>query len=246
MGFLEGKVAVITAAGSGMGKASAKIFAREGAKVVISDISGKQDETAAEIGDAAIAMHCDASKEEQVAAMIDTALSKFGRLDAMLNVAGLPAGGFIETIEEGDFDAMFNVSLKSTFWGAKHAIRAMKDTGGGAIINWSSLAGIIPAYGSAPYSAAKAGVAMLTKSIAIEAGKYNIRSNALCPGLILTQMGAAAQSHMPTLGERNPLGRAGEAEDAGELAAFLASDRAKYINGVLIPLDGGWSAVLGG
>jgi NAD(P)-dependent dehydrogenase (short-subunit alcohol dehydrogenase family) len=245
LGFLDGKVAVVTAAGSGMGRASAIIMAREGAKVIVSDISGKQEETAAEIGGAAIAMPCDVSKEDQVEALIKAAVSKFGRLDAMLNVAGLPAGGKVEAIENSDFDAMFNVSLKGAFWGAKHAIRAMKDSGGGAIVNWSSLSGLIATYGASTYSAAKAGVVMLTKSICVEAGPYNIRANAICPGMILTEMGRAGHAMDPTIATRNPLGRPGEAEEAGELAAFLASDRASYISGAIIPVDGGWSCKLG-
>jgi len=245
MGFLEGKVAVVTAAGSGMGRASAIIMAREGARVIVSDISGKQEETAAEIGVAAIAMHCDVSQEDQVKALIETAVAKYGRLDAMLNVAGLPAGGMVESIENSDFDSMFNVSLKGAFWGSKHAIRAMKNTGGGAIVNWSSLSGLIATYGASAYSAAKAGVVMLTKSVCVEAGTHNIRANAICPGMILTEMGRAGHASDPTIATRNPLGRPGEAEEAGELAAFLVSDRASYISGAIIPVDGGWSCKLG-
>jgi NAD(P)-dependent dehydrogenase (short-subunit alcohol dehydrogenase family) len=246
MGFLEGKVAAITGGGSGMGKACAQIFAREGAKVVVSDISGAQDQTVAEIGGSdAIATRCDISDEAQLSALVDLAVSKFGRLDAMLNVGGIGEGGMLENLEAADLDRMLNINLKGMFFGAKHAVRAMKNNGGGAIINWSSLVGITPSVGSGAYNMAKAGVAMMTKSFAIECGKYNIRSNALCPGMILTEgMGRAGYEAQPSRATINPLGRPGKAEDAGELAAFLASDRAAYINGVLIPLDGGWGCML--
>lgn len=244
MGQLEGKVAVVTAAGSGMGKASAKIFAREGAKVIVSDVSGAEEETGAEIGGDVVVMRCDVSDEAQVAALVDAAVSKFGRLDAMLNVAAIPHGAMIESLEEGPYDRAMDVMLKGVFWGAKHAVRAMKGKGGGTIINWSSVAGIMPTFGGSAYSAAKAGVIQLTKSIAVEYGPHNIRANAICPGMIPTAMGNLALKSRPEFGTVNPLGRPGTAEDAGELAAFLASDRANYLNGVIIPLDGGWTCKL--
>ncbi|SDC73219.1 NAD(P)-dependent dehydrogenase, short-chain alcohol dehydrogenase family [Sphingomonas sp. YR710] len=245
MGTLDGKVAIVTGAGSGMGKATAKILAREGAKVVAADISGLQEQTVAEIGANAIAARCDISDEAQLSALVDLAVEKFGRLDAMLNVAGIGAGGPIESMSAQDLDRMLNVNLKGMFFGAKHAVRAMKNNGGGAIINWSSLAGLIPSPNSAAYAISKAGVVMMTKSFAVECGKYNIRSNAICPGLILTEgMGQAAAKAQPDRATVNPLGRPGLPEEAGELAAFLVSDRGSYINGVAIPIDGGWGCLL--
>jgi NAD(P)-dependent dehydrogenase (short-subunit alcohol dehydrogenase family) len=246
MGLLDGKVAVVTAAGSGMGKASARIFAREGAKLVISDISGAEAQTAAEIGGDIVARCCDVSDEMQVAALVEAAVAKFGRLDAMLNVAGVPYGGIpIDAVEAEGYDFAMNVILKGVFWGTKYAVRAMKNNGGGSIINFSSLAGLIPSPNSAVYSSAKAGVAHLTRCTAVDYGRFNIRANAICPGMIATEgMGKMALQHMPQLASANPLGRAGKPEDAGELCAFLASDRANYLNGVIIPLDGGWACKL--
>ena len=244
MGLLEGKVAVITAAGSGMGKASAKVFAREGAKVVISDISGAQEQTAAEIGggDDVLVRHADMSKEADVAALVEAAVSKWGRLDAMLNVAGYPWGAPIEDIDEENLDKSIAISFKGHFWGAKHAIRAMKGKNGGAIIFWSSLAGLLPSPMSSVYSACKAGVAQLARSVALDYGKDGIRGYAICPGMIATEgMGAMAIKHVPHYATANPMGRPGKPEDAGELAAFLASDKANYLSGLAIPLDGGWS-----
>ena len=245
MGFLEGKVAVVTGAGSGMGKATAQVLAREGAIIVACDISGAQDQTVAELGGKAIAAQCDIADEAQVSAAIDLAVAKFGRVDAMLNVAGIAAGGPIESLEGAELKRMLDVNLMGMFFGAKHAVRAMKETGGGAIVNWSSLAGLIPSPNSGAYAISKAAVVMMTQSFAVEAGKYKIRSNAICPGVILTEgMGLPVLKFNPARAIGNPLGRAGLPEEAGELAAFLVSDRGSFINGALIPLDGGWSCML--
>lgn len=247
MGFLEGKVAVVTGAGGGMGKATAQVLAREGAIIIACDISGAQAQTAAELGGKAIAVQCNMADEAQVSAAIDQAVASFGRLDAMLNVAGIASGGPIESQDGAELQRMMDVNLMGMFYGAKHAVRAMKQNGGGAIVNWSSLAGLIPSPNSGAYAMTKAAVAMMTQSFAAEAGKYNIRSNAICPGVILTEgMGLPVMKHNPARATGNPLGRAGLPEEAGELAAFLISDRASFINGALIPLDGGWSCMLGG
>jgi NAD(P)-dependent dehydrogenase (short-subunit alcohol dehydrogenase family) len=245
MGLLDGKVAVITGAGSGMGKATAKIFAREGAKLVISDRSGAEQQTAAEIDGEVVVRSCDVSDEDQVAALVAAAVSTYGRLDAMLNVAGIGVGGRLDDLDEAELDRVFGINFKGVVFGCKHAVRAMRDNGGGAIINWSSLSGMIPAPGAVAYATSKAGVIHLTKAIAVEYGPANIRANALCPGVIPTEgMGAASMAKTPSKQTRNPLGRAGKPEDAGELAAFLASDRANYLSGVIIPLDGGWSCTM--
>jgi NAD(P)-dependent dehydrogenase (short-subunit alcohol dehydrogenase family) len=246
VGLLDGKVAVITGAGSGMGKASAKIFAAEGAKVILADISGAEEQTAQEIGSAAIARRCNVAVEDEVIALIETAVSAHGRLDSILNVAGVGEGGMFADFSEAQFDRIIGVNFKGVFFGCKHAIRAMKDNGGGTIINWSSLAGLVPTYGASGYGAIKSGLIQLTKSIAAEYGYANIRANALCPGVISTEgMGAASAAINPDKGARCPLGRPGTSEDAGNLAAFLASDKANYISGAAIPLDGGWSCKMG-
>jgi NAD(P)-dependent dehydrogenase (short-subunit alcohol dehydrogenase family) len=244
MGELDGKVAVITGAGSGMGKASARIFVREGARVVAGDISGAEKDTAAELGDAVVPFHCDVSIEDDVAAMIAEAVKGFGRVDAMLNVAGVGAGGPLADLDMADYDRVLDVDLRGVLHGTKHAIRAMQD-GGGSIINWSSLAGLNASPMSAVYSTAKAGVVAVTKATALEYGPAGIRANVICPGVILTEiMGAGWQTFAPELAEKAPLGRAGRSEEVAELASFLASERASYLSGCVIPADGGWSCQL--
>jgi NAD(P)-dependent dehydrogenase (short-subunit alcohol dehydrogenase family) len=244
MGELDGKVAVITGAGSGMGRASARIFVREGARVVVGDVTGAEKDTAAELGSAAVSFSCDVSKEDEVAAMIDAAVTEFGRLDAMLNVAGVGAGGPLVDLDMADYDRVLDVDLRGVLHGTKHAIRAMKD-GGGSIVNWSSLAGLNASPMTSVYSAAKAGVVAVTKAAALEYGAAGIRANVICPGAIATEgMCGGWQTSTPELAGKAALGRAGRSEEVAELASFLASDRASYLSGCVIPADGGWSCQL--
>ena len=246
MGVLDGKVAVITGAGSGMAKASTKIFVREGAEVVAADISGAEKDTAAEVGEGVLPVHCDVTREADVEAMMQAAIDQFGRIDAVLNVAGIGGPERIHELTIEDHEKTMNVNLRGVLLGMKHGIRAMLATGGGAIVNWSSIGGLNASnFGTATYSASKAGVIAVTKAGAVEYGAKGIRVNALCPGFILTEiMGAAGREHFPEMFEKAALGRAGEPHEVAEVAAFLVSDRASFVTGAIIPVDGGWAAKL--
>jgi len=247
MGELDGKVAVITGAGSGMAKAASEVFVREGARVLAADISGAQEQTAKELGEACVPFHVDVTSEADVEAMFAAAVDSFGRVDAVLNVAGIGTAAALADLSLDDYERTLAVDLKGVMLGTKHGIRTMLQSGGGAIVNWSSIGGMngsrMP---TSAYSMAKAGVIALTKAACIEYGEQGIRANAICPGFIETPMsgGKGAAERFPALVGGSALKRGGQPEEVAELASFLASDRASYITGAIIPIDGGVTACL--
>jgi NAD(P)-dependent dehydrogenase (short-subunit alcohol dehydrogenase family) len=247
MGELDGKVAVITGAGSGMGRASAEVFAREGAKILAVDVTGRQDDTASDLGDGVVACQCDVSNESEVVAMFATALDTFGRVDAVLNVAGIGGFGMLAELPLEEYDRVLNVNLKGVMLGTKHGINAMIPTGGGSIVNWASIGGLGASPGTSAYSASKAGVISFTKSAAVEYGMQGVRANAVCPGFVETALtgGPGSGARFPQLIEASALKRAGQPEEVAELASFLASDRASFITGAVISIDGGTTAKIG-
>ena len=245
MGELDGKVAVVTGAGSGMAKASVKVFVREGAKVVAADISGAEQDTAAEVGANVLPVHCDVTQEDDVEAMVRAAVDEFGRVDVVCNVAGIATGVMLADLTMKDYDATMDVDLRGVLLGMKHGIRAMLEHGdGGAIINWSSIGGLNAAPFTSVYSAAKAGVIAVTKAGAVEYGSHGIRVNAICPGFIHTEIMGAHPEWTPGILEKSALQRGGQAQEVAEVAAFLASDHASFVSGAIIPVDGGWAAKL--
>lgn len=247
MGELDGKVAVITGAGSGMGRASAEVFVREGARVVAADISGAEEQTAADLGDSVIAVHCDVSDEASVIALYEAAVKAFGKVDCALNVAGVASGGALADATLEEYQRVTSIDMLGVLLGTKHAIKTMVPTGGGSIVNWSSIGGLgASPMGTSIYSAAKAGVHAITKAAAVEYGVKGIRANALCPGFVETAMsgGKGAAERFPQLVQGSALKRGAQPEEVAEVASFLCSDRASYLTGAIIPVDGGTTAAL--
>jgi NAD(P)-dependent dehydrogenase (short-subunit alcohol dehydrogenase family) len=230
-----------------MGKAMAKLFAAEGAKVVCADISGQQDAVAAEIGNAAIPVHTDVAKEGDIRKMIATAEDKYGRLDILVNNAGF--GGGMAPLHEQTaehWDRIHSVNVKGVFLGMKYGISSMLRTGGGAIVNISSNSSLVGWKHHSVYSAAKAGVNQLTKAAALDYAGNNIRVNAVCPGTMWTGLVKRSKefpepppgvARLPGI----PMDRWGRASDIAFAALYLASDEAAYVTGVLLPVDGGYA-----
>lgn len=249
--LLQGKSGLVTAAGAGIGRASAISLAKAGAKVMVSDISVRSGQETVKIikenGGQAQFFKCDVSDEEQVKALVDETVSIFGKLDFAHNNAGINAGQVkIGEMDSKDWDKTLKVTLYGTFYSIKHEVNAMIKTGGGSIINSASAAGIEGSPNMAPYTASKHAIVGLTKSVALEYGKQGIRINSIAPGATFTPaIERWAEDHPEqykgTL-ESIPSGEMATAEDQGNVVMFLCSDLAKNINGVTMPIDGGYTA----
>ena len=246
-GRLAGKIAVITGAGSGMGRAAALLFAADGARVVCADRSGGQDAVAKEIGASAVAVHTDVSVAADVQRMIETAEEHFGHLDVLCNNAGF--GGPRKPITEQDestFDDVLAVNLKGVFLGMRYGIASMLRTGGGSVVNTASAAGLVGWKGHSVYAAAKGGVVQMTKCVALDYATQGIRVNAVCPGMTWTGLaGATRETPEPppdTIMKAQPMHRWGLPSELAAAMLFLASDESSFITGVALPVDGGYVA----
>ena len=256
MGKLDDRVAVITGGSSGIGKSIVELFVKEGASVVVSDI---QDElgvkVAGSLGDSAIYKHADVGLEDDVKGLIEHAVETYGRLDCLVNNAGMGGvKGEIESVSVEGFDQTIAILLRGVFLGMKHAAPVMKKQGGGNIINISSVAGLRGISQNHPYSAAKAAVLQLTRTVAMELAYYKIRVNSICPGSIVTSIFGAAKGlssedslkayeGLKRLFEKGqPIRRAGLPEDIANAALWLASDDSSFVTGHALVVDGGISA----
>jgi NAD(P)-dependent dehydrogenase (short-subunit alcohol dehydrogenase family) len=247
MGKLDGKVALITGAGSGMGRATALLFARESARVAVADyVPAGGRETAGMIKEdrgEAIFIEADISKAADAEMMVKKTVDTYGRLDILYNNAGISGRmAFTAEITEEEWDLILNINLKGVFLGSKYAIPVMLEQGGGVIINTASTAGLAGSPGLPAYSASKAGVVLLTKTMALEYGKQNIRVNCICPGAIHTPMLEAGPIQIDTTGRGIPLGKIGQPEDIAQAALYLASDDSSFITGISLAVDGGFTA----
>jgi NAD(P)-dependent dehydrogenase (short-subunit alcohol dehydrogenase family) len=248
---LKGKVALITGGGSGMGRAASLLFAREGAKVAAIDVTeASAAETARMIkaaGGEAISLRADVSDSEDARAMVEETVRAFGGLDVLYNNAGIEGeSGFIAQLSEEAFDRVIAINLRGVWLGMKYALPRIVERGGGAIINTASVAGIVGIKGASAYCAAKAGVIAMTRVAALEYGRYNVRVNCICPGVIQTPMVdriAGPGGVKPRFIERSSVfNRVGNADEIAHTALFLASDEAPFATGAPFIIDGGWVA----
>jgi NAD(P)-dependent dehydrogenase (short-subunit alcohol dehydrogenase family) len=251
-GILDGKVALITGAGSGIGQATSRIFAREGAKLVLADVVEERGnrtlKMVQDLGAEAIFVTCDVSKWSDVEGAVNKAVQTYGRIDCAFNNAGIEGkGGNTHECTQENWDRVMAIDLTGVWLCMKAEIAQMlKQGGNGAIVNTSSGAGLAGVRGMPAYVAAKHGVAGLTRAAALEYGRQNIRINAVCPGPIRTPMMGRLLQNRPDAEQRfarsEPLKRLGEPEEIGEAVAWLCSDRASYVTGLPMPVDGGFMA----
>ena len=246
---MQGKTAIITGGGSGFGRETAIKLAQRGANISVVDVSKEQGEETVklckQLGTDAIFIEADVSKVEDVKRYVSQTVEHFGKIDLFFNNAGISGSG-VRTLDcsEEEFDAIVNVNLKGAFYGLKYVVNEMLKTGGGSIVNTASLGGIVGMPTLGPYSATKHGIVGLTKTIAGEYGRDNIRINAIAPGTNETPMVKAFPPEaIKAMGEAVPMGRFGQPHEVGNVVAFLLSDEASYIHGAVISIDGGSAAL---
>lgn len=255
---LAGKVAIITGGAGGIGRATVELFVAEGAKVVIADVADAAgQELAASLGDSVIYQRTDVSSADDMQAVVDLAVERFGGLDIMFNNAGISCGAFPHFTDDtlSDFDRVMRVNLLGPMLGTRNAARVMKKRGGGVVLNNASIAGTLAGLGMMTYRASKAGLIHFSKSAAIDLAEHNIRVNCIVPGHVRTSLSSfqadGVEDHTAHAIEEGvnavylsnqPLKRRGEPIDVAEVALFLASDKARQLTGVVLPVEAGVTA----
>ena len=239
----EGRVVLVTGGASGIGEASARRFANEGARVMIGDLNeGLAKDVAASLSNEAASQAVDVSDLDQTQALVDATVERFGRLDVLFNNAGIGSFGQTPDLDPDQWHQVIAVDLHSVFYGCRAAIPHLRAAGGGAIVNTASISGLGADYGFSAYSAAKGAVVNYTRTLAIDHAAEGIRVNAVCPGTIRTSLTQILMDQ-PELVEQYeqaiPMGRVGEADEIADVVAFLASEDARYVTGQCLAIDGG-------
>ena len=251
---LQGKVAIVTGGGSGIGRGICIRFAEEGADIVVADIDEEgAEQTAAlvgELGRQAVTVIADVSKRDEVKRLLSDALARFGTFDILCNNAGILRWGSIIDASEEDWDRVMDVNLKGSYLGSWHAGPEMERSGGGSIINLASIIGLVgyPAGiggGFNPYAPSKGGVVQLTRNLAVDLASKGVRVNCICPGYVTTNLTRGLTQDPETLARLeglHPMGRLGRPEEIAQAALFLASDESSYVTGAPLVVDGGYTA----
>lgn len=251
---LAGKVAIVTGGGSGIGRATALLFAQEGARVVVADYAPEGGQETVRMiqqrGGEALFVESDVSNAEDMQRLVQTTVDTYGRIDILVNNAAVTIPASVVDATEEVWDKTMDIDLKGVFLLSKYAVPHMINGGGGSVINMASMCGLVASPNQAPYSAAKGGVVALTRQMAIDYARYNIRVNGIAPSEVRTPMFLGFINRAPDpekkvqeLVARIPMGRVAEPEEIARAALFLASDESSYITGVTLPVDGGLTAM---
>lgn len=255
-GRLEGKVAIITGAGSGIGRATAELFAREGAAVAVLDVNG---DAATAVSDAiragghpAMAMATDVTDDAQVRAAVAAVAAELGPINILYNNAGIGSSGAVDVAEDADWDRCFDINVKGSFYCSRAVVPSMEEAGKGSIINQASVAALVGIANFAAYCSAKAAVVGLTRSMSIDLAPRGIRANAIAPGTVYTPLmepmltargGGDLQKGLAMTITKYPIGRLGDVSDIAGAALYLASDEAAFVTGSVLTIDGGMTSI---
>ena len=250
MGRLQDRVALITGGASGIGAACARLFAEEGARIAGLDIAKPEEGAWEPVQEAApdATFHvADVSREDDVARAVAEIATHFGRVDVLVNAAGVAGGGPVHTVASEEWDRVLDINLKGTFLACKHALGPMLERRSGSIVNIASIEGLEGFEGGSAYNASKGGVVLLTRNLAIDYGRRGIRANCICPGFIRTPMlesvfAEGMEDFLERVTQAHQLGRLGRPEEIASAALFLASDEASFVTGHALVVDGGFTA----